>query len=69
MEKNYIGYEGETHFYIDLVNKEYGVKINQKDLSKSDEIIAYFKKDREKQIKAWQELWEQEDFEKNQVCV
>ena len=69
MEKNYIGYEGETHFYIDLVNKEYGVKVSTKDASKAEEIIEFFKKDRKKQIEAWQELWEQEDFEKNQACV
>lgn len=59
MEKNYIGWAGSTHFYIDLINKEYGVKINPKDVSKAEEIIEFFKKDRKKQIEAWQEIWKE----------
>lgn len=59
MEKNYIGWTGNTHFYIDLINKEYGVRINPKDKYRADEIIEYFKKEKKKQIEAWQKMWKE----------
>lgn len=57
MEKNYIGWAGSTHFYIDLINKEYGVKVSPKDEKRADEIIEYFKRERKKQIDSWIKLW------------
>lgn len=57
MEKNYISQIEETHFYVDLVNKTYGVCINEKDIDSKDEIIAHFKITRKEQIKAWLEEW------------
>lgn len=59
MEKNYIGWAGSTHFYIDLINKEYGVKVSPKDEKRADEIIEYFKRKRKKQIDSWIKLWEE----------
>lgn len=58
MEKNYIGWLGTTHFYVDLVKKEYGVRISVEDTSKADEIIEYFRNDRKEQIEAWKKEWE-----------
>ncbi len=58
MEKNYM-WMGETQFYIDLENKEYGVAINPKDEYRAEEIIVYFKKEKKKQIEAWQKLWKE----------
>lgn len=69
MEENYISKYEKTHFYVNIVNRIYGVCINIDDTDKAEQIIAYFKKDRKKQIEAWKKEWEQEDFEKNQVCV
>lgn len=59
MEKNYIGWAGSTHFCIDLINKEYGVKVSPKDEKRADEIIEYFKRKRKKQIDSWIKLWEE----------
>ena len=39
MEKNYINWRGNTQFYVDLVNKEYGVLVSIEDTPKANEII------------------------------
>lgn len=57
MEQNYISKIEDTHFYIDLQKKTYGVCINEKDIDSKDEIIAHFKATRKDQIQAWLEEW------------
>lgn len=57
MEKNYINWLGTTHFYIDLDNKEYGVRISVEDTPKANEIIKYFRHNRKEQIEAWKKEW------------
>ena len=59
MEKNYINWPGDTHFYIDLKNKEYGVRVSIEDTYKAKEIINYFKETRRQQIEAWKKEWEE----------
>ncbi len=59
MEKNYISEHIETCFYVDWINKTYGVYINIKDLEKSEEIKQYFKETEREQIKALQKEWEE----------
>lgn len=57
MEKNYISEYEQTHFYVNIVKKLYGVCINIKDLAKKDEIIQHFKISRKEQIEAWKTEW------------
>ena len=59
MERNYINYPGDTHFYINLENKEYGVKVSIKDTYRAEEIIKQFKNDRKEQIEAWKKEWKE----------
>lgn len=61
MEKNYINYPGDTHFYINLENKEYGAKVSIKDTHRAEEIINYFKTTRKEQIEAWKREWQQKE--------
>ena len=39
MEKNYISEWQQTHFYVDLVNRTYGVVINIKDIDKKNRML------------------------------
>lgn len=59
MERNYINYPGDTHFYINLENKEYRVKVSIKDTYRAEEIIKQFKNDRKEQIEAWKKEWKE----------
>lgn len=59
MERNYINYTGDTHFYINLENKEYGVKVSIKDTYRAEEIINYFKETRKEQLEAWKKEWKE----------
>lgn len=59
MEKNYISEYEQTHFYVSLINKTYGVCINIKDLDRAEEIIQYFKETRKEQIEAWKQEWKE----------
>ena len=63
MEENYI-WNGDTCFYVDIKKKKYGCRINKRELSKTKEIIKYFKTTRKQQIEAWKKEWEltTEDF-------
>ena len=61
MEKNYISEIEDTHFFIKITRKTYGVCINIKDLDRAEEIINYFKETRKEQIEAWQKEWQQEE--------
>ena len=63
MEENYI-WNGDTCFYVDISKKKYGCRINQKESSKTKEIIKYFKATRKQQIEAWKKEWKltTEDF-------
>lgn len=56
IEKNYI-WTGTTQFYIDISTNpiQYGVYINIQDQDKALEIIQRVKKDRKRQIEAWNE--------------
>jgi len=61
MEKNYISETQGTYFYVDIVEKEYGVIININDINRVDEIIKHFYNDeRNKQsIGAWKQIWKE----------
>ncbi len=59
MEENYISEYMETCFYIDHVNKKYGVCINVKDLDRAEEIKRYFKETEKERIKAWKQEWKE----------
>ena len=61
MEKNYLNWPGETHFYIDLENKEYGVRISVKDTYRAKELINRARRNRKKQIEAWKKEWQKEE--------
>lgn len=61
MEKNYISEIEDTHFFVKIASKIYGVCINIKDLDRAEEIINYFKETRKEQIKAWKKEWQQEE--------
>ena len=52
MEKNYISEIEDTHFFIKITKKIYGVCINIRDLDRAEEIIDYFKNARKEQIEA-----------------
>ena len=59
MERNFISEFQETCFYVNLIQKEYGVCINIKDIDKKNEIMDYFYKDEKnkKSIEAWKNEW------------
>lgn len=57
MEKNFISESQKTYFYVDLVNKTYGVCINIKDLVKKDEIINKMRESNKETIEAWKKEW------------
>ena len=57
MEKNYISENLETHFYVNLVDKTYGVCINVKDKDNAQEIIKECIKENLKSINAWKINW------------
>lgn len=57
MEKNYINWIGNTHFYVNLANKEYGVRVSIKDTPKANKIIKDILNDRKQQISAWKQEW------------
>ena len=59
MEKNYINWLGTTHFYIDLVNKKYGVIVSVEDTSKANKIIRKILNDRKEQINNWLKEWKE----------
>lgn len=61
MEKNYISEIEDTHFFIKITKKIYGVCINIRDLDRAEEIIDYFKNTRKEQIEAWKREWQQEE--------
>lgn len=60
MEKNYINWPGETHFYIDLENKKYGVRVSIEDTYRAEELINRARRDRKEQIEAWKKEWQKE---------
>lgn len=57
MEKNYISEYKQTHFYVNITKKIYGVCINIKDLEKKEEIINHFLTTRKEQINSWLQSW------------
>ena len=59
MEKNYINWLGTTHFYINLVNKEYGVRVSVEDTPKANKIIRKILKDKQEQINNWLKEWKE----------
>ncbi len=61
MEENYISEIEDTHFFVKITRKTYGVCINIKDLDRAEEIINYFKETRKGQIEAWKKEWQQEE--------
>lgn len=57
MEKNYINWQGNSCYYVDLINKEYGVRISVKDTPKANEIIKSFRNKRKQQINYLKQEW------------
>ncbi len=59
MEKNYINWRGNTQFYVDLVNKEYGVLVSIEDTPKANEIIKNALNRYKNTINAWKQEWKE----------
>lgn len=61
MQKDYISETQGTYFYVDIVEKKYGVIINRMDIDKIDEIMNHFYNDERnrRSIEAWKQLWEE----------
>lgn len=57
MEKNYINWLGSTHFYVNLADKTYGVRISTSDTPRASEIIKQVLDDRKSQIDTWKKEW------------
>ena len=59
MEKNYISKIKDTHFYVNMEDKKYGVCININDIERQDEILKHFYNDKETKetINAWRKTW------------
>ncbi len=67
MEKNYINYSGKTHFYINLIDKEYGVRVSVEDTPKASKIIKEILEDRKEQINIWLDDWKNEKIKGGQL--
>ena len=59
MEKNYINYQGQTYFYVNVKKKTYGIVVSQKDSKNADNIIKQGLLENMKTIKAWKKEWEE----------
>lgn len=57
MEKNYINWQGNTHFYVDLVNKEYGVIVSTEDMIFAPSIIQQTLAKYKATIQNWKQEW------------
>ena len=57
MEKNYINWEGKTHFYIDFENKTYGVKVNINEKDNAENIIKQALEKYKINIDSWKKEW------------
>lgn len=57
MEKNYINWKGNTHFYLNICKKEYGVRVSVEDTPKAKEIIKKMLEERKQQIDSWKRKW------------
>ena len=58
MEKNYINWQGKTHFYVDLETKEYGVLVSTEDTPNTKEIIKQVLEKYKAIIESWKKEWE-----------
>lgn len=63
MEENCICY-GKTHFYVDLDEEKYGLRINFNDIDRKDELINRMHNDKSIQltINAWRKEWGMEEI-------
>ena len=59
MEKNYINYQGQTYFYVNVKKKTYGIVVSQKDSKNADNIIKQGLLENMKTINAWKKEWEE----------
>lgn len=57
MEKNFISEQYETHFYVNLIKKIYGVCVNIKDFERNPKIINEIKEKNKETIQAWKKEW------------
>ena len=57
MEKKYINWQGNTHFYVDLVNKEYGVRVNVEDTPNALKLIQQELEKNRDRIQCLKQLW------------
>ena len=60
MEKNYINWLGNTHFYLNIKERTYGVRVNkdEKDVGKIIKEVLEQNKDR---INHWKLEWQQKE--------
>ena len=60
MEENIINWSGDTHFYINIDDKKYGLRISNEDLCRKDELINRMHNDEkiQLQINAWKKEWQ-----------
>lgn len=61
MQKDFISETQGTYFYVDIIEKQYGVIININDIDKIDEIMEHFYNDErnKRSIEAWKREWEE----------
>ena len=59
MEKNYINYQGQTYFYVNVKKKTYGIVVSQKDSKNADNIIKQGLLENMKTINAWKKEWKE----------
>ena len=59
MEKNFISEYQPTCFYINIPEKQYGVRVNIKDIDKAGEIIKECLEQNKVSIKAWKQKWKE----------
>lgn len=69
MEENIIFWIGNTHFYIDGVNKKYGLRISGEDSYRADELINRMHNDKKTQlqINEWKKEWQEIEQQKCRI--
>jgi len=58
MEENYINWPGYTHFYVDIIDKKYGVRVNANESERAEEIIKNGLEKNKLYIQEWKKDWQ-----------
>ena len=61
MEKNYINWPGRTHFYVDIQEKTYGVRVNVNESDNAENIIRQGLEKYKQYIDNWKKEWKKEE--------